>query len=74
MSHLTVNSTRSALGFARRTAAALFLMTLLVGCGPEPTNVRSTSDTTEPGTMEQPEQILFTTAIHNYSNTVSSDQ
>lgn len=53
MSHLTANSSRSPLRSAGRTMAALFLMTLLVGCGAEGS---SSSDTTASASTEPQEE------------------
>ena len=73
MSHLAANSNRSSFRSAGCTIAALFLMTLLVGCGSESSTSMVVSDAAERESAE-PEQIVFTTAIHNYSNSVPSEQ
>jgi hypothetical protein len=52
MSHLTANSNRSSFRSAGCTIAALFLMTLLVGCGAEGS---SPSDTTTSASTEPQE-------------------
>ncbi len=73
MSNLTASSPRSASVVARRIIAALFLMTLIVGCGSESSTSMVVSDAAERESAE-PEQTVFTTAIHNYSNSVPSEQ
>lgn len=73
MFNLTTNSPQTDLRSTGRTIAALFLMTLLVGCGSESSTSMVVSDAAERESAE-PEQIVFTTAIHNYSNSVPSEQ
>jgi len=63
MSHLTAHSNRSSLRSAGCTIAALFLMTLLVGCGAEGS---SPSDaTTSASTQPQEEEFVDFTSVHN---------
>lgn len=57
MSHLTANSNRSSLRSAGCTIAALFLMTLLVGCGAEGS---SPSAATASAPTEPQEEESFT--------------
>jgi hypothetical protein len=74
MSRFTVNLNRSDLPSAGRTFAALFLMTLFVGCGSESNTSNVGSDASERKHAKEPEQIEFTTANNNYSNTVPSEK
>ncbi|QDS88782.1 hypothetical protein EC9_29770 [Rosistilla ulvae] len=74
MSRFTANLNRTDFRSIGRTIGALFLMTLLVGCGSESSTSTVGSDASERQHAEPRELIAFTTAIHNYSNTVSIDQ
>lgn len=74
MSHISVNSPRSVLGFARRTVTALFLMTLLVGCGTESTTATPATGTAESAATAQGETWRFDGMNSGYSNTVWIDQ
>lgn len=74
MPRCTANLNRTDLHTTCRTIATLLLMTLFVGCGSESSTSTVVPDSSLREHAEQPEQIVFTTAIHNYSNTVSIDQ
>ena len=74
MSNLTANSPRAAIRSTCRTIVALFMTALLVGCGTESPTTTVGSDASEREHAEQPEQFVFTTLIHDYSNTASIDQ
>ena len=63
MSHLTANSNRSSLRSAGCTIAALFLMTLLVGCGAEGSS--SSDTTTSPSTQSQEDEFADFTSAQN---------
>ena len=61
MSHLAANSNRSSFRSAGCTIAALFLMTLLVGCGAEGSSPSDTTATVSPE-PEQEEWVDITSA------------
>jgi hypothetical protein len=63
MSHLAANSNRSSFRSAGCTIAALFLMTLLVGCGAEGSSPSDT--TTTASTQPQEDEFADITSVQN---------